>query len=281
MPYHCLVTSESPARQRPRPRKSLGQHWLADRRYVSRIVAAADIRPDETVIEVGAGAGALTGALSERAGRLVVVELDDALAEALRDRFRSRPQVQVVNADVLSLTPEQLLAGHDGQPYVVIGNFPYFIGTAILRHFFYADRSPQRIVATLQAEVAQNVAAQPGAMGYLSVEVQLLAQARLLFSIPPRAFRPPPKVRSAVVRLDRRQQLLLPKADQPAFLELARAGFAAPRKQLRNSLAVGLRIEGEAAQSLLVAAGIDPTRRPQTLSLEEWLRLFAAWRAGQ
>jgi 16S rRNA (adenine1518-N6/adenine1519-N6)-dimethyltransferase len=281
VPYHGLVVSESPSRQRQRPRKSLGQHWLADRRYVSRIVAAADIRPGETIIEVGAGAGALTGLLAERASRLVVVELDNALAEALKLRFQSRREIQVLNADVLSLSPKQLLTGHDDEPYAVIGNFPYFIGSAILRHFLYADRPPERIVATLQAEVAQNVAARPGAMGYLSVEMQLTAEARLLFSIPPRAFRPPPKVRSAVVRLDRRERRLLPEAERAAFLELARAGFAAPRKQLRNSLAVGLRIAGEAAQALLQAAGIDPTRRPQTLSLEEWLRLFAAWRSGR
>lgn len=270
------MVSESLSQVRHRPRKSLGQHWLADRRYVNRIVAAAAIQPGETIVEVGAGAGALTGALAERAERLVIVELDDGLAQALQERFEGSPQVQVLNADVLSLSPEEIVPEGD---YAVVGNFPYFIGSAILRHFLYSDRLPQRIVATLQAEVAENVAATPGDMGYLSVEMQLAAEARLLFSIPPRAFRPAPKVRSAVVRLDMRPQPLLPTEQQPAFLELARAGFSAPRKQLRNSLAHGLHIEGEAARALLAEADIDPARRSQTVAIEEWLLLFAVWQS--
>jgi len=242
-------------------------------------VDSAEIRDEETVIEIGAGTGLLTGLLAERAGRLIAVEVDDRLASQLRQRFSERENVTVVASDVLDIRPEELLtAGGGSMPYIIVGNLPYFIGTAIVRRFLEARVRPRRIVVTLQAEVAESMAAQPGKMSYLGVEVQTLAGAKVLFRLPPRAFRPPPKVRSAVVRLDLLEPAEVEVDDREAFLSLVRAGFAAQRKRVRNSLAVGLRIPPAEAGGMLSRAGVHPEQRPANLSLSDWRELYFAYR---
>lgn len=260
------------------PRKSLGQHFLVDKRVLARIVTQSQLRGDEVVVEVGAGLGDLTQELALQARRVVAVEVDDALCRHLRQRFGEDGRVQVIQGDILALSPEGLLhrAGVLPCPYVVVGNLPYNIATAVVRHFLEAALKPQRLVVMLQREVAQNLVAGPGRMSFLSVSVQLYSQPRLLFMVPPQAFYPPPKVRSAVVRLDVRPELAVAVDDPQGFLRLVQAGFAAPRKQIRNSLALGLAIDAMTVAALLEAAGVEPTRRPQTLSLEEWAALYRA-----
>ena len=276
MAYHCPVTQS-----RGRRRKALGQHWLVDRRVLGRIARAAGITPEDTVIEVGAGSGLLTGLLAQRASRLIAVEVDAELAAALRERFHDREHVRVLEADVLSLAPEELLArGGGGLPYVVAGNLPYFIGSAIVRHFLEARAQPRRLLVTLQAEVARNIAARPGEMTFLSVEVQYYAEPRLLFEVPASAFRPPPKVRSAVLRLDVRHGTAVEVDDRESFFRLVQAGFSARRKSLRNALAIGLGCAAAEAEPLLASAGIDPGRRAQTLTLPEWAALYRACRGA-
>jgi 16S rRNA (adenine1518-N6/adenine1519-N6)-dimethyltransferase len=275
--YHGAV-----ADTRARSRKALGQHWLVDRRVLGRIARAVGINTDDTVVEVGAGSGLLTDLLAQRATRLIALEVDPALTNALRERFRGRDHVSVVEADVLALTPEEILdRGGGALPYVVAGNLPYFIGSAIVRHFLLASTQPRRIVVTLQAEVAKNMAAGPGRLSYISVETQYHAEPRVVFEIPPGAFRPPPRVRSAVLRLDTRQAAAIEVDDRDAFFRLVQAGFAAPRKQLRNALAIGLEVGPGEAKAVLAEAGLDPTRRAQTLTLQEWAGLYRAYcRAG-
>ena len=260
-------------------RKALGQHRLVDRRVLRRIARAADFTPDDTVIEVGAGSGLLTELLARGASRLIAVEVDPELAAGLRERFHGRENVSILEADILSLAPEEVLARGGGRlPYVVAGNLPYSIGSPIVRHFLTARAQPRWLLVTLQAEVARNVAAGPGGMTYLSVEMQYYAQPRLLFEIPASAFRPPPKVRSAVLRLDTREGTAVEVDDREAFFALVRAGFAAPRKQLRNALAIGLACSASAVETMLAEAGVEPTRRAQTLTLEEWRALYRAYR---
>jgi 16S rRNA (adenine1518-N6/adenine1519-N6)-dimethyltransferase len=270
------------ARLRARPRKSLGQHWLTDRSALRRILEAAEIQDDESVVEIGAGTGLLTELLADRACKLTAVEVDERLALRLRERFSRRENVTVVAGDVLEMAPEEALAaGGGGMPYVVVGNLPYFIGTAIVRRFLEASVRPRRIVVTLQAEVAESMAAPPGRMKYLAVEVQTLAEAKVLFHLRPRAFKPPPKVRSAVVRLDVLDTSDAEVDDREAFLALVRAGFAAPRKRLRNSLAVGLRIPPSEAGEMLSRAGVDPEQRPANLSLADWREVYFAYRGNK
>jgi 16S rRNA (adenine1518-N6/adenine1519-N6)-dimethyltransferase len=265
---------------RVRPRKALGQHWLTDRKALRRIAEAAQLSDIDTVIEIGAGTGLLTDLLAERASRLIAVEVDERLAGAQREKFAGRASISILQRDVLEIPPEELLVAGGGRvPYVVVGNLPYFIGTAIIRRFLEATVRPRSMIVTLQAEVAESIAAPPGRMSYLSVEMQTLASARILFYLPPRAFKPPPKVRSAVVRLDVLDASDAEVDDREAFLALARAGFAAPRKRLRNSLAIGLRIPPSEADEMLSAADVDPEQRPATLTLADWREVYFAWRS--
>jgi 16S rRNA (adenine1518-N6/adenine1519-N6)-dimethyltransferase len=260
-------------------RKSLGQHFLTDRRVLRRIVNAAKLTPEDTVVEVGAGLGVLTAQLAKRAGKVVAVEVDEALCRHLRSRFEGVPNLSLVCADVLSLAPEELLRSAGARPpYVVAGNLPYNIAAAVLRHFLEASSRPQRMIVMLQKEVAESIVAGPGRMGLLALATQLYAVPRLLFSVPPSAFRPPPKVESAVLRLDVRDGQAVPLDDVDAFFRIVRAGFSAPRKQLRNSLSHALGLDPAVVEETMRRAGVDPTFRAQALSLEQWAALCESLR---
>jgi 16S rRNA (adenine1518-N6/adenine1519-N6)-dimethyltransferase len=267
-----------------RPRKGLGQHFLVDASVPPRIADAAEIAPGDTVVEVGPGLGVLTAALAARldpaaGGRLVAVELDTSLAPVLRERMAPFPAFHLVAGDVLALAPADLLAaGPDSAtaaalpPYKVAANLPYYITSAVLRHFLEAVPPPTRLVVMVQREVAERIVARPPAMSLLAVSVQFYGAARIMFRVPPGAFHPPPKVDSAVLRIDVYPPAVRPVtvADRDHFFAVARAGFGQRRKQLGNSLATGLGRDKGTIAALLSAAGVDPTRRPETLTLAEW-----------
>lgn len=258
-------------------RKALGQHFLTNTRILRRIAQAAEPAPDETVIEIGAGLGALTAELAICARRVIAVELDQALSEHLRRRFAGT-NVTVIQGDALELTPSTLLAQANATPpYVVAGNLPYYIAQPLLRHFLEARPPPRRLIVMVQAEVAESIVARPGEMSLLSLSVQLYGEPRLLFRVPPSAFYPPPKVQSAVVRINVTPRLRADVEDIEAFFHVARAGFGSKRKQLRNALAHGLRIDATTARRLLDDAGIDQTLRAQVLTLDGWAALTRAW----
>jgi 16S rRNA (adenine1518-N6/adenine1519-N6)-dimethyltransferase len=259
-----------------RPAKSLGQHFLSDWNVVNRIVAATIGGPNDTVIEVGPGLGVLTQSLAEQAGRLIAVEIDARLAQKLQAQFASQPAVNIVERDVLAVPPETLLieAGMtEDAPYRVVGNLPYNAGAAIVRHFLEAEHQPLTLVVMLQREVADSMVAGPGQISLLSVSVQVYATARKLFNVPPRAFYPPPKVTSGVVRLEVRPEPLVPRDEIAAFFKVVRAGFSAPRKQLRNTLAQGLGLPPADVGAAIEAEGLDPMLRPQDLGIDAWLAL--------
>jgi len=265
---------------RVRPRKALGQHWLSDRKALTRIVEAGEIGDDDTVVEIGAGTGLLTEELAKRAKRLIAVEVDEELAQRLRHHFSSSSNVSILQADVLTTPAEELLAGgNGGVPYVVVGNLPYFIGTAIIRRFLQATIQPRRMVVTLRAEVAESMTAPAGRMRALSVQIQMLASARILFYLRAKAFTPPPKVRSAVVRLDVHDAPEVEVDNRDSFLNFVHAGFAAPRKRLRNSLAIGLGVEPDESSRILAGAELDPTQRPAQVTLAGWRDLYFAFRS--
>ena len=253
----------------------MGQHFLVDSRVLARIVNAAEVGPEDVVVEVGAGRGALTRKLVERGARVIAVEIDPDLAATLAERLGNPSNLTVVEGDARKLDIGELAAS--GTRYKVAGNLPYYAANPIIRRFLEAERQPTLMALTLQEEVARNMAAAPGKMGFLSAAVQYYATAKVVCKVPARSFRPPPKVTSAVVRLD-----LLPKPavdvdDGPAFLEVVKSGFRAPRKQLRNSLAQGLGAPAAEVDAVLTSAGIDGSRRPATLSLDEWAAVYNAW----
>lgn len=256
------------------PSKALGQHFLTDYAYINRIVAAAELTPETHVIEIGPGLGALTERLAEVAGRVIAVELDAELAARLREKMPAN--VTVVEGDALQVIPERLLESA-GLPaiaaYVLVGNLPYNVGTAIVRRFLECEHPPVRAVAMLQKEVAEGMTAPEGELGLLGISVQVYARARKLFNVPPRAFYPPPRVTSAVIRLDVLPQPVVSTAERERFFRVVRAGFNAPRKQLRNTLAQGLDLPPAIVAEAIEAEGMRPDLRPQQLRVEDWLRL--------
>ena len=263
-----------------RPRKRLGQHFLTDEGVLDRVIRESRVGPSDTVLEIGAGTGELTERLSAAARRVVAVELDENLCSHLRRRFAGTPNVAVVCAGVLDHTPRDLLAeGGAAPPYVVVANIPYYITAPILRLLLEGPDKPERLTLMVQKEVAESIVAPPGKMSLLGVSVQFYGDARLLFMVPPAAFEPPPRVASAIVQIDVRDRPAVDVPDVAAYFDVVRAGFATPRKQLHNALAGRLWLPPDSAPDLLRAAGIDPMRRAQTLSLQEWAAVERAVRA--
>lgn len=254
------------------PRKGLGQNFLADPAALERIAAAADLSSHDLVVEVGAGAGTLTRLLSEQAGRVLALELDDQLVELLREQFAGVRNVEIIPGDVLRFDAAEM--PHRG--YKVVGNLPYYITSAVLRHFLEEAPRPELIVVTVQREVAERIIAAPGEMSLLAVSIQLYGRPRIMARIPAGAFYPVPKVDSSVVRIDVGEQLAVELGegiDEARFFRVVRAGFSQKRKMLRNSLSAGLGLAPAAAAESLEEAGVDPKRRAETLSLEEWARV--------
>ncbi|MFC1967197.1 16S rRNA (adenine(1518)-N(6)/adenine(1519)-N(6))-dimethyltransferase RsmA [Chloroflexota bacterium] len=259
-------------------RKSLGQHFLVDNEALNLIISAAELTPDDTVVEVGPGLGVLTGKLAERAGSVIAVELDDNLAELLKQTITAG-NVNIVNRNILDIDPASLLPA--GGPYKVVANLPYYITSPVLRHFLEAAVKPQVMIVMLQQEVAEAIAAGAGQRSLLSIGIQFYGNPQIIGLIPAASFYPAPKVDSAILKIDVYIRPPVDVSDEKGFFGLVRAGFTAARKQVANSLARGLGIPKADALSLLDKAGIDPKRRAETFSLEEWARLFKVFQAGE
>lgn len=249
-----------------RPNKRLGQSFLADPALLGRIADAADLRPDDVVVEVGAGLGTLTRLLAERAGRVLAVEIDDGLLKVLREQVAGMTNVQIIPGDILRTQ----LFGLEHRSYKLVGNVPYYITSAILRRFLENEPRPSLMVATVQQEVAERIVAGPGEMSLLAVSVQFYGQPRIVSRIPAGAFFPPPEVDSAVLRIDVLEKPAVPGVDEKAFFRAVRAGFGQKRKTLRNSLRAGLVLDAGHVVAALTRARVDPERRAETLSLAEW-----------
>lgn len=281
-------------------RKSLGQHFLTDHRYLAPILEAAELTPADIVLEIGPGRGVLTEALAVRVGCLVAVELDHRLIEPLRQRFAGQSHVHIVRGDILEHAPGWLVAtacltkvraksSESDAPerlqlektssqasalqtplaYKVVANLPYYITSAVLRHLLEAEQSPSLAVLMVQWEVARRICAGPGEMSLLAVSVQYYAEPRVVQRVPAKAFSPKPKVDSAILQLRVRSRPVVDVAPD-RFFRVVRAGFSQKRKQLINTLAAGLHIDKGEIQRWLKEVGIDPTRRAETLTLSEW-----------
>jgi 16S rRNA (adenine1518-N6/adenine1519-N6)-dimethyltransferase len=270
-----MVMVPTPVRRR---RKSLGQHFLADARIANRIVAAAELDGSDTVVEIGPGAGVLTRRLVEQAGKVVAVELDQRLGEELPERLECPPNLAVVPGDGRDVDPDALVGV--GTPYKVVANLPYYAAAPIVRRFLETVRPPTLMVVMVQREVADAMNARPGEFTLLSVATQFYAEPSVVAQAPARCFRPPPKVSSTVLKLAVRAEPAAAVADKEAFFALVKAGFNAPRKQLRNSLILGTGAPAETVSVALDDAGIDGQRRPATLGIGEWAALDAKWPAG-
>jgi 16S rRNA (adenine1518-N6/adenine1519-N6)-dimethyltransferase len=260
-----------------RPKKSLGQNFLISPSLLHSIAGAADLSKRDQVLEVGPGVGTLTYHLAQAAGHVTAVELDQNMVAILGETLADLDNVDVIHADILKLDLESVFSrGDDGapSPYKVVANLPYYITSAVIRKFLDHPHRPALLVLMVQQEVARRILAPPGDLSLLAVSVQFYAMPKQVLHLPAGAFYPTPNVDSAVVRLDVRAER--PAVDVGKFFRVAHAGFGQKRKQLRNSVAAGLAISTGQSEELLQRAGIDPQRRAQTLTIEEWVRLANA-----
>lgn len=260
-------------------RHSLSQNFLADPDVLQSILDLAAPEPGRRVLEVGPGLGILTGGLLDGGAAVTAVELDRRLTERL-----ARTQAEAVESGALRLVQgdilDQKIPGLVEAPYDVVANVPYHITSPILHRFLGVPPRPERLVLMLQREVAERISAAPGAMSYLSVFVQYHAAVRIAFAVPREAFEPAPEVESAVVEIrpldPGGERPRLSPADEDGLWRVVQSGFRERRKKLHNVLSRQLPLSGAEVEAALAAAGIDGNRRPQTLSVEEWLGLRIA-----
>jgi 16S rRNA (adenine1518-N6/adenine1519-N6)-dimethyltransferase len=250
-----------------RPHKGLGQNFLQDPLALERIVSAAEIQPTDTVLEVGPGLGSLTRYLAISAREVIAVELDPNLLPPLKAVLSPYQNVRLIHGDILELSLKDLITEKN---YLVVANIPYYITSAVIRHLLEADVKPRRIVLTVQREVAQRICATPNDMSLLALSVQVYGKPRIAARIPAGAFFPAPKVDSAVLIIDIYPSPLIKPELLDSFFQLIKAGFSQKRKTLRNALSAGLRISPAEAENLLMSANLNPQRRAETLSIEEW-----------
>jgi 16S rRNA (adenine1518-N6/adenine1519-N6)-dimethyltransferase len=257
-------------------RKGLGQNFLQDPLALEQIVSAAEIRSTDTVLEIGPGLGSLTRYLAVTAKEVVAVELDQNLLPPLKAILSPYQNVRLVPGDILSLSAKDLKLEDD---FIVVANIPYYITSAVIRHLLAqspkgeSDSKPRRIVLTVQKEVAERICAKAGDLSLLALSVQIYGKPRNAAGIPASAFFPAPKVDSAVLVIDIYASPLIKEDLLHSFFRLIKAGFSQKRKTLRNSLSSGLHISPADAADLLTRASIDPQRRAETLSIEEWEKL--------
>jgi 16S rRNA (adenine1518-N6/adenine1519-N6)-dimethyltransferase len=252
------------------PKKGLGQNFLVDSSALKELVKAADITPGATVLEVGAGVGSLTRCLAQVSGRVVAVELDEALIPVLQKVLSAWENVEIIQGDILELDPARIV-GEEG--YYVVANIPYYITSILIRHLLEARIKPSRLVLTVQREVAERICARPGDMSLLALSVQVYGFARPVLHIPASSFYPIPKVDSTAVRVDLFTQPAIPAERLNLFFRLAKAGFSQKRKTLRNAISAGLHLPAEKVEQIISAPGIDPRRRAETLNITEWAEL--------
>ena len=250
-----------------RAEKRLGQNFLEDSSALEKIVRTAGIQEVDSVLEIGPGLGSLTRYLAVSAREVIAVELDEKLLAPLKAVIAPYQNVRLVHGDILKLSPYELIHQPD---YLVVANIPYYITSAVIRHLLENEPKPRRLVLTIQKEVAERICAAPGDLSLLALSVQVYGKPEITAHIPAEAFYPTPKVDSAIIHIDIYPSPLIPEPLLETFFKLIKAGFSQKRKTLRNSLSAGLHISPMEAESLLTIADIDPKRRAETLSIEDW-----------
>lgn len=259
------------------PKKSLGQNFLHDPNVLRKIVETAGIQPGDIVLEIGPGTGALTTTLAVQHPQtpVIAVEIDQRFKPVLERELADVANVRVIYDDILKLDINALVGN---TPFMVVANVPYYISSAILKHTLeHTKPKPTRLVMTVQLELAERICAQPGDMSLLAVSVQFYGQPSLVTKLNRGVFWPRPGVDSAVLRVDTYPTPLVKTVSDKLFFRVVKAGFSQKRKQLKNAISGGLGVKSRLAKALLEEAAIDPTRRAETLTLEEWGAITAVY----
>lgn len=252
----------------PIPKKSLGQHWLTDEVSLHAMLLAADVQPEDSVLEIGPGLGSLTKLLVDSAHDVTAVEFDEELARGLAKRVRA-DNLRVVQQDILRFDLTAM-----PPDYKVVANIPYYLTSKLVRVLSESTNPPLIAALLVQKEVAERLAAKPGQLSILGVTSQFYWEVRLDIIVKAELFTPPPKVDSRIVVLERRGTPLFPDVDPKEFFHIVKAGFGEKRKTLLNALSAGLHLDKETVRNWLESAGLNPQLRAQNLSLDDWHGLY-------
>lgn len=256
-----------------KPDHSKGQNFLIEEDFFDQAIAASEIKPTDTVLEIGPGLGFLTEKLANVSKKVIAVELDQKLAELLKAKFVAQnvSNVEVISDDILKIN-DDFFAGFD---YKIVANLPYNITSIFLRKFLTAKNKPQSLVLMLQKEVVERIVATVPQMSILALSVQFYAHTEIVSIVPAEAFWPKPEVNSALIKIVLKKPEELLKVDQTLFFRLIKIGYSAKRKMLKNNIGNGLHLSPSEVEKILVAAGYNSKARAQELSLEDWAILFA------
>lgn len=257
------------------PSKSKGQNFLINESVLEKIVKAADLQPDDNILEIGPGFGILTEELLKKAQKVLCIELDKRLVYFLKQKFKHEKKLEILQADILKIKNSEIykkLVGEDGS-YKLVANLPYNITGAVLRKFLTYEPKPNEIVLLLQKEVAQRIIAKPGKMSLLSLSVQYYGEPKIIDFVSKESFYPIPKVDSAIIKIELKKGNILSGIEEKKFWQVAKIGFSSSRKQLQNNLSAGLSISKETLKNSLKLAGLRPDCRAQDLSLDQWISL--------
>jgi 16S rRNA (adenine1518-N6/adenine1519-N6)-dimethyltransferase len=253
-----------------KPSKKLGQNFLSDPDLLNSIVECAEITRQDVVVEVGSGLGDLTARLACSSKKVIAVEIDNNLVSFTRKQFKEYQSIKIIEGDILTTGLEPYL-GND--QYMVVANIPYYMTSAIIKHFLELDTPPFRLVLTIQKEVAERIIEKSGKSSLLSTSVRVFGDPKLVRVLPAEVFYPVPEVDSAVIRVDRFTEPLVPNDKMKVFFQVVRAGYSQKRKKILNSLSAGMQWEKSLTHQILLNSGIDASRRPETLSVVDWLKI--------
>jgi len=256
-------------------KRTMGQNFLVDEQALAQIVAAADIQPTDTIVEIGPGLGVLTSELSKRAGKVFAIEKDDKFADVLKTQYLNS-NVEIVHQDALNFEPNTY--GLIAESYKLVANIPYNITSLIIRKFLEEEDKPEMMILLVQKEVAERIIAEPGDMSLLAVSVQFYAKVEIVAIVPKESFFPTPKVDSAIIKLKVKSQKH--KVQSREFFRIVKFGFAAKRKTLENNLSAGMHIKKDDARDIIKKAGFEAKIRAEDLSVEDWIRLFEIIKEG-
>ena len=249
-----------------KPLKELGQNFLVDRGALKKMIVATDLKPEDTVLEIGPGTGLLTREIVKRAGRVIAIDKDRRMVKLLKEDFQGIKNIELIHGDILENLDLKLLA----HQYKVVGNLPFYLTSAVIRKFLEDKNPPSELTLIIQKEVAQRICAKPPLMNILAVSVQFYAQPKIISYISRKSFWPRPKVDGAIIKLKVKER---EKINKDLFFEIVRAGFSHPRKQLINNLPDKLKTNKEKVVSWLLLNNIGEKQRAETLSLEDWINL--------
>jgi len=247
-----------------KPKKGLGQNFLIDKNILQKIIESSDIKPEDIILEVGPGVGALTQELAKKAQKVIAVEKDETMCKILKEDLKDFKNIEIINEDILKFKIEE-------KKYKVIANIPYYLTSPLIRKFLEEGNQPQEIILMIQKEVAQRICSKVPDMNLLAVSVQFYADPKILFTVSKNSFWPIPKIDSAIIKITPRDNSKT--IDSDLFFKVVKAGFSQPRKQLAGNLSKILKIEKKEAIDWLSKNNLNPTQRAETLTIEDWKNL--------